>query len=129
MKRVFFALIIFLVASTVMYAQQYAQQRGPAPTRQEMQTYLGEVRNNSSRFDSMLSGIIQRNDARSGEYAFMRLRTQIDSLAGRIQVEGDKITAVHDGGNFVSEAIIERLDRLITMHRERQQELERLLSN
>ena len=124
MKRIFLVLVILFTASTIMYAQQAA-----GPSRQDMQAYLNQVRENSSRFDSMLEEIIDRNSTSALTRSFARLVAQIDSLAARIQAEVTGITAIHDRGNFVSESMIERVERLINLHKARQEELERLLSN
>ena len=124
MKRILLVVVILVAASTMVSAQQSRT----AVSKQEMDAYLDRVKENSSKFDSMLSDIKERNGSSAGAYTFNRLKSEIDSLASRIQSEGASISATHDRGNKVSSETVDRVERMINQHKKKEGELQELLS-
>ena len=124
MKRILWVVVILLAASTMVSAQQPRT----AQSKQDMEAYLDQVKENSSKFDSMLSDIKDRNGSSADARAFNQLKGEIDSLASRIQSEGASITAAHDRGNKVGSVTIDHMERMVNQHKNKQEELENLLS-
>jgi hypothetical protein len=124
-KRIFLTIVVFFVAGLIVYAQQQSEY----PSRQEMQNYLNQVKSNTSDHDSRLSGIISRNSTSGDAHTFLRMKSEIDALDARITREMDIITAVHDKDTKVSSVMVDNLQRMIDQRKEKQEELEKFLSN
>ena len=123
MKRILIVIIILLVAGTAVFAQ-----KAGGPTRENMEEYYNQANENASEYESMLDDLKSRNSTSGDIAAFNRLKAEIDRLESRINTESGNITATHDKGNRVNSEIINSLERLISQHKARVEELEKLLS-
>ena len=123
MKRILLVFVIFFTAGIALFAQQRA------PSKQEMQDYLNQVKTKTSEFDSILEDIKNLNDDTGLARQFIQLKNDISRLDERIQKEADNITAVHDRGNRISPQRILDLERMMNQRKNKQRELEFLLSS
>ena len=118
------AIVILVAAGTITYAQQVA-----APTKQDMQTYLNQAKQNASQYEKDLSDIKSRNSSSGDVNTYNRIKGEIDRLESRINTEKTNIKAVNDKGNKVNTAILNNLEQMINQHKDKVAELETFLSN
>ena len=123
MKRILFTTVLFLVAGTLIFAQQ-ADNPTSAQTRQNAQQFLGQARNNLSQFESVLADLKDRNGSNRASYTFNRLRREIERLETHISSEQDSIRASLDRGTRVNTEVMGRVENFINQHRAKLEELE-----
>ncbi|MCL2319843.1 MAG: hypothetical protein FWC45_07140 [Treponema sp.] len=124
MKRILMAFVILVAAGTIAYAQQAA-----TPTKQDMQQYLNQAKQNASQFDKMLADLKSRNNLGGDLNTYLRLKSEIDGLETRIKSEQASITARHNNGDRVGAEVMNSLERMVNQHKAKVAELEKLLSN
>ena len=123
MKRILLVIVILLVAGVMAFAQQAA-----GPNKQTAQEYFNQSRTTVSQFESMLNELKDRNAINLNARTFSRIRAEMDSLESRIQAEANGVKVVHDRGNKVDVEILNRMDRMVVQYKEKQAELEALIS-
>ena len=122
MKRFFLVIAALLLASTIVYAQ--ASPPTSAATTQSAQQLLSEGRTNLSQFEATLAQLMADNTSNDDANTFTRLRVEINRLETAINSEQNRIAGILNGGNKVSPALLDRVERLMNQHRAKLAELE-----
>jgi curli biogenesis system outer membrane secretion channel CsgG len=129
MKRVFFAVAIFLAAGILVFAQQTGSQETSsrptsAQTKENANQFLNQGRTNSSDFDAVLSDLNARNKANVDTKNFNKLKSDIESLEAAIKSEESKISASLERGLQIRQETLDRIGSLIEQHKAKLSELE-----
>jgi hypothetical protein len=129
MKRVFFAIAIFLTAGILVFAQQTGSQGTSnrptsAQTKENANQFLNQGRTNSTEFDAVLADLNARNRANSDSRNFIKLRTDIENLESAIRSEENKIGASLEKGLQIRQETLDRVSSLIEQHKAKLAELE-----
>ena len=123
MKRILIAVVILLVAGTIVCAQQAG-----TTTKEDKQKYLDQAKKNSSEFESTLEELIANNSRSGDEYKYNQLKSEIDQLDSKIRSESASIKARHDSGNRVSTGIMDGLEKNVNQHKDKVAELGALVN-
>ena len=123
MKRGFLTIIVFIMASIMVYAQTTSRPT-TSEIRQEAQQYLQQVRTNSSQFDSKMEDQMMRNTDNRDMDTLNRLRAEIDQLAASITADQNRIDADLNSGKRANLATIRRVQQLLEHYKNKMAELE-----
>ena|GEM_PF-1019434 len=128
MKQFLLTIFVLLLVGTMVYAQQTGNPPTSAETRQEAQQLLNQSRTNSSQFESTLADLNARNTSNRDAIYYNQLRAEIDRLENSIKTEENKARLSLDRGVKVSPELIQRIERLISQHKAKTDELEAFTS-
>ena len=124
MKQFLLTIAAILLVSTVVYAQQPSS----AQVRQTAQEFLTQAQSNLQEFEEVLANLKASDTSNFDAETFNRLRGEITRLENSISAEESMVRDVLDRGNRVSPEAISRVERLITQHRMKVNELESFIS-
>ena len=130
MKRIFLITVLFVMAATVMYAQQAASDRPTSSqTKQNAKDYLNQAQQNAKGYEETLADLKDRNGSNKDSYTFNRLKGEIDRIEATINSEEKSIRASLDRGTKVTSEVINRIESFINQHKEKVAELEAFVSS
>ena len=131
MKRILLTIAVFLIAGTLVYAQQKSsssQTQGSNQTKQNAQKLLDESKSNNSEFQDTLADLKDRNGSNKDAYTYQRLKSEIARIENTINTEEKSIRASLDRGTKVNSEVIGRIENFINQHSAKIQELEEFVS-
>ena len=130
MKRILLITVLFVMATTVMYAQQAASDRPTSSqTKQNARDYLNQAQQNAKGYEETLADLKDRNGSNKDSYTFNRLKGEIDRIEATINSEEKSIRASLDRGTKVTSEVINRIESFINQHKEKVAELEAFVSS
>jgi hypothetical protein len=124
-------ILVLIMIGAMAYAQQ--TERAPNPTsaqvRQNAQQFLTQTRTNMAQFESNLDGFRAGSTSNRDAITFNRLKAEIENLESMITSEENRLRLVIDRGVNISQVMLNRLEGLISQHKEKTAELEAFISN
>ena len=129
MKRFLLVIVAFFLIGTVVYAQQSASaQPTSAETRQSAQQLLTQGQSNESQYQTLLAELRASNISNSDAAYFNQLRAEIERLESTIGSEEIRIKATLERGLRVSPEMFSRVERLMSQHSAKLEELQAFIS-
>jgi peptidoglycan hydrolase CwlO-like protein len=127
MKQGFLTIIVFIMVSSMVYAQT-ASRPTTSEIRQDAQQYLQEVRTNSSQFEAKLGDQLSRNIDNRDMDTLNRLRAEIEQLAASISADQNRIDADLSAGKRANLVTIRRVQQLLEQYKAKMAELEAFIA-
>ena len=129
MKRIFLAVVMLLVISIVVFAQQTTALEATSrptsnQTKEEAREYLNQGRTFSTQFDTSQAELNARNTSNNDMHTFNRLRTELDRLEAAITQEQNRRAASLEKGLKVDQESIDSIQTLIDQYNTTLAELE-----
>ena len=128
MKRILLTIVVLLIASTMVYAQQRNSQNQTQASN-ERQKFLDEAKSNNSEFQDNLANLKDRNGHSGSTYTFNRLKSEIVRLENTINSETKSINTRLEKDTRVNSEVITRLEKYVNQHTTKVEELDELLSS
>ena len=120
--------LLTIAAIILVSAAVHAQQPTSAQTRQTAQEFLTRSQATLVELEEILANLKSSNTSNFDAGTFNRLRAEITRIENSIIAEETMIKDVLDRGNRVNPEAINRVERLVTQHRMKINELELFVS-
>ena len=124
MKKILLAIVILLIAGTMVFAQQRNSQN-----QDEQKKFLDQAKSNNSEYQDYIADLRDRNGNSGGAYKYARLKGEIERLEGRINSETKSANSKLEKGSRVSTEVLDQLENIINQHTKKVEEMEEVLSS
>jgi hypothetical protein len=128
MKRFLLVNILLAVCITVFAQQAGTARPTSAQTREAASRLLDQTRTNASQYESTQADLTARNTGNNDAVVFNQLKADIERLESTITTEQGRISASLDAGARVSPELLQRIERLMSQHRQKMAQLEAFAS-
>ena len=127
MKRIFFLIIVLILVTGAVFAQQQTQpreQQTAGQIRQNAQQTVTRTRETADEFEAALEDLRMRNNNNHDLSIYLRIRGELEALETMINNERFNIEARLDRDVRVSNDVMTRLERMIEQYRAKTVEME-----